>query len=274
MGEGDFILNRPAVIAAIVLQSLALGIAAAQPARPAIQRGEAGSMVLQSSVDLAARDVGFNGLGEIVFTLKNFGGISVNDKYDSKAVSTPPIRIDLYVSNKLLQSIYQQSLAARGSQLIAVKLVANVPKCKESRDLKVVVDPMNQIRELHDDNNAISGTFSRPCPDLAVQKIEKTSQGIAGETYGIKVTVINLGNAASPESQTWATSMSSAPGITGWPEFVPLRTLESLAPGEASSFYVGGSVASFDHSWVRVFVDFTRVIDELDESNDLVDKKL
>ena len=88
----------------------------------------------------------------------------------------------------------------------------------EARNLKVVVDPQNQVAELHDDNNVLEANNSaRPCPDLAIKSIKRDKEGLLGETYRPKVTIINRGNAPSPSCQVWGTALSSAPGITGWP---------------------------------------------------------
>jgi hypothetical protein len=104
--------------------------------------------------------------------------------------------------------------------------------------------------------------------------IERDKEGMFGETYRAKVTIINQGNAPSPSTQVWATSLSSAPGITGWPEFSPTKTIPALAPGQKTSFKTGGSVLSVDNSWVRIILDRFFEIEESDESNNFKEKKL
>lgn len=234
---------------------------------------------LKTSADLVVKAVGLSGLGEIVFTLQNRGSVNINTSADrrvagSTSISTPPIRIDLYLGGALVQSVYQAGLGGEQSRAFAVKPLSNVPKCKDVRDIKVVVDPANVVPELHDDNNTAAVTVARPCPDLAVKSIEREKSGIAGETYRVKVTVINLGNAPAPEFQAWGTAVNSFPGPTGWPEMVPMRDIPSLAPGETFVFRPGGDQASFTNTWVKIYLDINHHIDELDETNNLVDKKL
>jgi hypothetical protein len=234
---------------------------------------------LKTSVDLIARDVGLSGLGEIVFTLENRGDVNINEggKHTNppkKTISTPPIRIDLYLGGALVQSVYQASLGGDQSHAFAVKPLSNVPNCKDVRAIKIVVDPANVVPELHDDNNTAAVTVARPCPDLAVKSIEREKSGVAGETYRVKVTVINLGNAPAPTFQAWGTAVNSFPGPTGWPEMVPMREIPALAPGETYVFRPGGDQASFTNTWVKIYLDINHHIDELDETNNLVDKKL
>jgi subtilase family serine protease len=150
------------------------------------------------------------------------------------------------------------------------------PKCLETRNLKVVIDPQNQIKELHDDNNVTEATNSaRPCPDLAIKSIKRHYTGLLNETYRVKVTIINQGNAPSPSTQVWGTSL---PGgvwpVTGWPELIPTHTIPALAPGETTSFKTGGSVVSANHTAVRVFLDRHSQIEESNESNNFEDKRL
>jgi hypothetical protein len=242
-----------------------------------IDVGPLDANALKTAVDLVAKEVGLGGLGQIVFTLHNRGGVSVNvgsPKVPNASINTPPINIDLYVGGALVQSVYQQGLAGNSSRVMTVPMLNNVPKCGETRAIKVVIDPANVIPELHDENNSTTATALRPCPDLAIQSIKRESSGIAGETYRVLVTIVNKGTAASPPDEVWATALTSAPGLNGWPETVPMHTMPGLAPGATYSFRVGGTVASVAHSWVRVFVDIKRLIEESDETNNLVDKTL
>jgi hypothetical protein len=254
--------------------------AISQTARAVLPTGRivtAEASALTTSADLIVKDVGLGGLGQIVFTLENRGGVSINAPrraMPSQSISTPPIKIDLYVGGSLVQSVYESGLNANASKVVTVPQGGTPPRCGETRALKIVVDPGNVVPELHDDNNSAQATAPRPCPDLAVQSITKVSTGVAGETYSVKVTVINKGMAASPPADVWGTSMTTAPGLNGWPETVPMHQIPALAPGETTSFRIGGSVVTGASSWVRVFLDINRLIDESDETNNLVDKKL
>jgi subtilase family serine protease len=150
------------------------------------------------------------------------------------------------------------------------------PKCLETRNLKVAVDPQNQFEELYDDNNVTEAANSaRPCPDLAIKSIKRHYTGLFNETYQPKVTIINQGNAPSPSTQVWGTSLPTGVWpVTGWPELVPTHTIEALDPGETTSFRTGGSVLSTNHTAVRVILDRHFEIDESDESNNFKDKQL
>lgn len=273
-------MKTSVVVPLVVLLSLLAVVTLAQPVVPG-GRGKilsSEAMALQTSADLVPRDVGLSGLGEIVFTLQNRGDMNINaDRFTmaSKNLTTPPITIDLYINSVKVQSHYLPSFGAKETRVVTVTLPPNQrPKCKESRAIKVVVDPANTIKELRDDNNVASITVARPCPDLAIKNIDRAAEGVANSMYRVRVTVINQGNAPAPASQAWAASLSSAPGITGWPELIPVQTIPALAPGQTYTFKSGGSVFSFDNSWIKVFLDRDRKIDELDESNNFLDKKV
>jgi len=244
-------------------------------------------LLLKQSADLVVKDLEFNLLGEIVFTLQNRGSVAINEvRKPESGVGTasstatggssskPPIRVDLYIGTTLFRSVYRQGLAGNGSTSFTVKLVSNRPKCLESRDLKTVIDPLNVIKELHDDNNVLALTAERPCPDLAVKSIKRDYEGLLNETYGVKVTIVNQGNAPSPSTQVWGTALTAAPGIDGWPEFSPTHTIPGLAPGEKTSFKIGGSNLSTSSCWVRIILDRYFHIEESNEGNNFKEDKL
>lgn len=250
---------------------------------PQTQAYNADGVALQNSADLVAKDLGFTAPGEVTFALLNRGEVGINLSVRQANTRTggaaaratdQPIKVDIFVGGVLSQSVYQPALAGKATKVFVVKLQSNVPRCLESRDLRVVIDQANAIAELHDDNNVAAITTARPCPDLAIKSIERDKEGLVGETYRTKVTVINLGNAPAPATQALATSLSTAPGITGWPEFGPNENIPALAPGQTHTFKVGGSVLSVDNSWVRVILDRYFKVDESDESNNRKDKKL
>jgi len=231
---------------------------------------------LQTSVDLVANDVGFNGLGEIILTLHNRGAMATNPpgRVRGSESGAPKIQIDLYMGGVLVESVYQQYLGGKESKVLTVKPVANIPTCGDARDLKVVVDPHNTIKELHDDNNTTALRAARPCPDLAVDSIERNYSGLLKETYTPEVTIVNRGNWPSPSTQVWGTALTNLPGINSWPELSPTHTIPGLAPGQKTSFKIGGSVLSTSHSWVRIMLDRFFKIDELDEGNNFLEKKI
>jgi hypothetical protein len=241
-------------------------------------------IALQNSADLVARDLGFTALGEITFSLVNRGKVGINvpekqgggTKLVQAPASGPPISIDIGMGTNNM-TVQQPSMGGTQTKNFTVPIPSNYsqPKCLETRNLKVVVDPQNQIAELHDDNNVTEANSARPCPDLAIKSIKRHYTGLFNETYQPKVTIINQGNAPSPSTQVWGTSLPSGVWpVTGWPELVPTHTIPALAPGETTSFRTGGSVLSTNHTAVRVILDRHFEIDESDESNNFKDKQL
>ena len=240
-------------------------------------------MALRNSADLVVRDLAFTALAEVTFNLVNRGDVGVNVPASStlkasgrQPPSGPPIILEVFIGNAKI-TIQQAVLAGKQTKTVTVPLPSTVskPKCLESRSLRVRVDPQNTVSELHDDNNEIGvAEAQRPCPDLAVVSIERDKEGIAGEMFRAKVTIINQGNAPSPGTKVWGTSMASAPGLTSWPELNPTHDLKPLQPGEKTSFKIGGSTLSSDVLYVRVILDRFFHIDESDESNNFKEKKI
>jgi subtilase family serine protease len=62
--------------------------------------------------------------------------------------------------------------------------------------------------------------------------------------------------------------------VTGWPELVPTHTIPALAPGQSTSFHIGGSVVSANHTAIRIILDRHFQIEESDESNNFKDERL
>lgn len=267
--------------------SLLIASAPAVAQVPASQNTQAVNpevLALRNSADLVVRDLAFTALAEVTFNLVNRGDVGVNitsptgtlAKGSARQPSGPPIQIEVMVGSAKI-TIQQPALAGRQTKTLTVPLPSNItkPKCLDARSLAVKVDPQNAVAELHDDNNeTVVVSAARPCPDLAVVSIERDKEGVLGETYRARVKIINRGNAPSPATKVWGTALSTAPGITGWPEFSPTHDLPALQPGETASFKIGGSVLSVDNSWVRIILDRFFDIEESDESNNFKEKKL
>lgn len=244
-------------------------------------------ILLQTNADLVTRDIGLTAAGEVTFRLVNRGEVGINVSPKSGALTLaqappsnppgPPISIDVWAGTSKISTVYQPSMGGSQSKTFTVPIPSNysAPKCLETRDLKVVVDPQKQIAELYDDNNVTEADSARPCPDLAIKSIKRHYTGLFNETYRVKVTISNEGNAPSPSTQVWGTSL---PGgvwpVTGWPEVTPNHTIPALDPGETTSFKTGGSVLSANHTAVRVVLDRFYEIEESDESNNFQDKQL
>jgi subtilase family serine protease len=220
--------------------------------------------------------VALSAKGEALVTLTNSGKQDINPPPAPRQASTgPPIQVDLYQGSTLVQSLYVPALAGGASRVLTVVLQSNKPRCGESRDLRAVVDPQKLIAEQSDDNNTTSVTATRPCPDLAIKNIERDFSGLLGETYSVKVTIVNLGNAPSPKDQVWATSLPTGVWpVTGWPELVPTTEIPALNPGETKSFHTGGSVLATSRTAVRVMLDRYSEVDEMREDNNRRDEWL
>jgi hypothetical protein len=236
-------------------------------------------VALKTTSDLVSKDLGFTAKAEITFNLVNRGEVGVNvlKKLGGEGTSGPPISIDIYLGTSKI-TVQQPRLGGKETKNFKVPIPSNYskPKCLETRSLKVVIDPQNQITELHEDNNVTGPTDSaRPCPDLAIKSIKRDYSGLLNETYSPKVTIINQGNAPSPSTQVWGTSL---PGgvwpVTGWPELVPTHTIPALSPGETKSFHIGGSVLSANNTAIRIILDRFFDIEESDESNNFKDERL
>ena len=265
----------------LVLLLAPRGIAHAQVSAPTTQAVNPDVFALTKAADLVVRNVGFTALGEVTFELANRGAVGINtfDKAGPVAKgssSGPPILLEVFVDDRRI-TFQQPALGGRQSKTITVPLPSTIakPKCLESRGVRVRVDPQNVIAELYDDNNENAvAAAQRPCPDLAVVSIERDKEGIAGEMFRAKVTIINQGNAPSPGTKVWGTAMASAPGLTSWPELNPTHDLKPLQPGEKASFKIGGSTLSSDVLYVRIILDRFFQIDESDESNNFKEKKI
>lgn len=229
-------------------------------------------------VELASCNLEFNGLGEIVLGVKNRGSVSTaGTQGGRRAVVGPPIGIDLYMQNQLIISLSQQALGAGQSKTITTGIPSNfsTPACGESRALKLVVDSKNAYAEGSESDNTLTRDVARPCPDLAIKSIKRDYEGMFGETYRVKVTIINQGNAPSPSNQIWASSLPGEPWpVNGWPALTPTETIPALAPGETTSFKVGGTVLASNRTAIRIMLDRYSVIAELDESNNMKDERL
>ncbi|MEX2126083.1 MAG: CARDB domain-containing protein [Woeseia sp.] len=279
------IRGRPATPAAAVKQPApattpAVAGAQTQAVNPDI-------IALKTTSDLVVRDLGFTGLGEIAFNLVNRGEVGINVPAKQGGAMTlaaqapasgPPIPIDIWMGTSKIMTVQQPGMAGSQTKNLKVAIPSNyaAPGCLETRNLKVTVDPQNQFAELYDDNNVTEAANSaRPCPDLAIKSIKRHYTGLLNETYQPKVTIINQGNAPSPSTQVWGTSLPTGIWpVTGWPELVPTHTIEALDPGETTSFRTGGSVLSTNHTAIRVILDRHFTIDESDESNNFEDKRL
>ncbi len=273
-----------AVIAAIVAQATEAqtvrptqkGNAAAAPTNPVTTAIAPEVLALKTSSDLTIKDLGFNGQGQVSFVLMNRGDVPINpsDPAAGRSQAVPEnkqIKMDVYLGNSLLSSVYQARLAGKTSKSFKVLVPATqTPRCAESRALKAVVDPHLVIVELYDTNNTTTLTAARPCPDLAIQSIEKNWNDLKTEYVG-RVTLVNNGNAVA-ESFEYMSGTGNNSHFTSIPDFGD-ETGGPLAPGETMKYNMGSAFA-YEKMNVWVWIDRRSFVAELDETNNQKEKTL
>jgi hypothetical protein len=240
-------------------------------------------LALNTTSDLIIKDLGFTSKGEITFELRNRGQVPINPPPDtrsdpaSKKVVVPPvpenqqIRVMVYLNNNPSGTVFQPRLAGRESRILTVALPANLrPGCGQSKPLRTVIDPNNVIVELSDTNNIDTVTAARPCPDLAVESIEKNFNNLKTH-FAARVTLINKGNAPVERFEYWAREDFGGhlADLGGQAD----ETAGPLGPGETHKFNIG-FVPAYDNMHVTVILDWNKLVEELDESNNFKDKKL
>lgn len=122
----------------------------------------------------------------------------------------------------------------------------------------------------HDTNNTASQTAARPCPDLAIQSIEKNWNDLKTEYVG-RVTLVNKGNAVA-ESFEYMSGTGNNSHFTSIPDFGD-ETGGPLAPGETMKYNMGSAFA-YEKMNVWVWIDRRSFVAELDETNNQKEKTL
>lgn len=237
---------------------------------------------LQGVSDLVGCGLGFNSLGEIRFSVKNRGTVGINTPAATVIRGVPlraarasgpaaKIRMDLYLDDKLIQSVYHPSLAGSEAKEFTAKIPSNysTPQCGDTRSLKLVLDPVNQNSEASEANNVLARTADRPCPDMEVESIKANYNDLKTE-FVAEIRIANKGNAPARFRYMALTSNSSA--------FAPLPSADfdkfmDVEPGQAKKFTIGNSF-SYSKLYVRVFLDRFNEVAELNESNNFKEKTL
>ena len=229
--------------------------------------------------NLVGCNVRLNAMGDITFAFKNRGAVPINITGPGLATKTknaqpagPPIKIDVYLQNTRIESVYHPALAAGQVKEITLKIPSNYqkPKCGDVRALKIVLDPQNQIPEVADNDNLVDNpSADRPCPDLAIESIKKNANSAHTE-FVAEIKLVNLGNAPAKFRYLVATSSSAA--------FGPLPDLDSdvlmeLDAGQSKKF-TAGNAWGMSKMYVWVLVDRMNEIPELNEGNNSKEKTL
>lgn len=235
---------------------------------------------IQGATDLIPCTIEFNSLGEIRFVLKNRGTVGVNTPAVAGGPGGRPARVanpaakikmDLYLDDRLIQSVYQASLAGTETREFVTKIPSNfpTPRCGETRQLRVVIDPGNQFSEASEANNAVARTADRPCPDMEVGSIRANYNDLKTE-FVAEITIHNKGNAKARFRYLALTANSSAFGPLPSADFDKLMEIEA---GQSRTFRIGNTF-SYGTMYVRVFLDRFNEVAELNESNNFKEKTL
>ena len=243
------------------------------PCMPSLPLAAGGSNLVPCFVRL-------NAMGDITFSFKNRGAVPINiaspvlgaAKTKGAPPPGPPIKIDVYLQNTRIESVYHPALAAGQVKEITVKIPTNYskPKCGDVRALKIVLDPQNQIPEVDDNDNLVDRpSADRPCPDLAIESIKKNANSAHTE-FVAEIKLVNLGNAPARFRYLVATSSNAA--------FGPLPDLDSdalmeLEAGQSKKF-TSGNAWGMSKMYVWVLVDRMNEIPELNEGNNSKEKTL
>ena len=231
---------------------------AGQPAPPGALLAFNDQLLPVEGVDLVVGIREANADKRVVYSIRNRG-----------TQPTPSgFHADVFVDGVRKDTIPIPAMAG-GERRELVAANVQLEKCGE-HTVRVVADKDHVVSEVDEANNEHSEAVVPPCPDLAVKSIKRDETGLFGETYQVKVTVINLGNAPSRKVEAFMATMTSAPGINGWPTFSPAVMIPVLQPGEKISFSPGGNALSSATSHVRVILDRYFLLDESNEENNFV----
>ena len=231
--------------------------------------------------DLLPCGLSFTALGEVHIKLTNHGTVGVNtpERAMSASVRTAvadpnkKIRIDLYVADKLVESLYHPALAGGSSKEMVAKIPSNyaslTPRCGESKALKVVVDAQNQFAESSESNNTWTRQADRPCPDMEVESIQANYNNLKTE-FVAEIRITNRGNAPARFRYLALTSNSQAFGPLPSADFDKLMEIDA---GQTKKFTIGNSFAN-GKMYVRVFLDRFNDVAELGVGNNFKEKTL
>lgn len=235
----------------------------------------------QAVTNLVACGVKFTGDGQIRFGVKNLGTVPFNrpsvtltSGSAARATSTqapPPVQVDVYMQNSRVASAYVKSLGANELTWINVPIPSNYskPKCAESRELKAVVDSTKMLAESSEGDNVIAKTNARPCPDMAIESINKNWNNLKTE-FVARIKIVNKGNAPAKFRYMALTSNSSSFGPLPSADFDKWMEIEA---GGSKTFNIGNAFAT-SSMYVRVFLDRWYEVDELDENNNFKEETL
>jgi len=161
------------------------------------------------------------------------------------------------------------------SESSVVSSLARFAGC-ETETIRLVADAQQVVTEFDESNNEQQRQITPPCPDFSVSIGKNWEDN--NTRYRAHVTIKNVGNAPSPAGMI-VKVIGGPEGLASTvdPQGLPLNSnmnIRALAPGESQSFNAGSKQLGTSTLYVKVFVDFYKVVPESNENNNVVDKKL
>lgn len=214
-------------------------------------------------IDLVPTAITLAGANQIAFTMTNAGRSPV----------TQPFVSDIFI-NGVRKDTYKHPPQAAQSDVSVVSTLARIDSCG-TVSIRIVSDAQQVITEANEANNTQTATLTPTCPDLAVTAMKQDWQDL-NTRYRIQFTVTNLGNAPMSHSviaRAWGgpTGVLAGLDVSAWPIFNDIE-VKPLAPGQSTTFHVGGTFLGTDAVSVRVYLDIFHQIVEKRVDNNLGSK--
>lgn len=211
-------------------------------------------------IDLVPTSITLTPTNQVAFTMTNAGRSPV----------TQPFVSDIFM-NGVRKDTYKHAPQAAQSEVAVVSSLARADSCGPIT-IRIVSDAQQVITEANEGNNTQSATITPRCPDLAIAEIKQDWQDY-NTRYRIQVKVVNVGNASTGRpvwTRAWGGPTGEVAGLDlgAWPIRTELQ-LTTLAPGESSTFHVGGTFLGTDAVTVKVYVDTEHEIVEKRIDNNL-----
>ena len=212
-----------------------------------------------NGIDLVPTSITLTNSNQIAFTMTNAGRSAV----------TQPFVSDIFV-NGVRRDTYKHPPQGAQSDVRVVSSLARVDSCG-TVSIMIVSDAQQVITEANEANNMQTATLTSTCPDLAVTEIKQDWQDL-NTRYRIQFTVTNVGNALMSHSviaRAWGgpTGVLAGLDVAAWPIFNDIE-VKPLAPGQSTTFHVGGTFLGTDAVELRVYLDiFHQIVEKRVDNN-------
>ena len=260
---GGALLAPPAAAQGGRPKSAAGGRAVPNPGE-ALERNAIARQITADQPDLVIESASLSADGNVSYAVRN----------RSSTIAGVPFVVDVYVDGKREDTMKHDPLPGH-AELAAVSSLARFAGC-ETGTIRVVADAQLVVAEFDENNNEQQRQITPPCPDFSVS-IKKNWED-NNTRYRAHVTITNVGNAPSPAGMI-VKVIGGPSGLESVvdPNGLPLNSnvnIGALAPGQSESFNAGGKHLGTTTLYVKVFVDFHKLVRESNETNNVVDKKL